>query len=70
MISSCVRQSHPDEVVDEAVAIGIGAGSEVEESVSSDMALSFQACILAMVIRSSCRADLSGKIQRQIKSSG
>ena len=47
MISSCVRQSHPEEVVGEVAVVGVGAGSEVEASVSADMALSFQASILA-----------------------
>ena len=61
MISSCVRQSQLDEVVGEAVVVGVGAGIEVEASVSCDMAISFQACTLTMLIRNSRVAECSGK---------
>ena len=46
MSSSCVRQSHPDEVVGEVAAVGVGAGVDMGTSVCSDVAISFQACIL------------------------
>ena len=59
--SSCVRQSHPDEVVGEVVVVGVGAGCEVEASVSSATAPPLQACTLTMLIKNSRLADCSGK---------
>ena len=61
MAKSSVRSSHPDEEVGEVAEGGVGAGSEVEASISSAMALSLQACTLTTLIRNSRLADCSGK---------
>ena len=56
-----VSSSHPDGEVGEVVEVGVGAGSAVEASVSSVMALSLQACTLTLLNENSHKADCSGK---------
>ena len=50
MAKASVSSSHPDEEVGEVVEGCVGAGSAVEASVSSAMALSLKACTLTMLI--------------------